>query len=757
MPSSNMPSNNMGMTFIKGALYGLVILSTWLLVEGVWVAAEWAAAPAWAVPFNLGLAAPLVLPASVLLGLVLAAWQAVGDGKAPIEAATGYTKLWLFDGAPEQRARRSAWLLAAPLLVVAWFGLAVVVGGPVLSTVKTTAFAVLLIAAVQLAGALALVLGSSLLVAPLAWIFKRIGRGLAPIYTLGALCLAGVVAFVAMWFALPDVLPHLPWNFALGPLLGLVMVAVVMRFGGGRQPTRALGVGLTLLVLTLGLSTIYMPLSLSKARHIFVDKTSVSGMLYRHLHGRLDYDKDGAIHLFGQNDCGPRDASIGPSRREVIGNDVDENCSGADLKVDLADFNTGKLAHPRPDAIAKRPHVVLVTTDALSFQHTTLGGYRRDTTPNLAAWAERATVFNSAFSLSSSTRLSMPGIVTGMFNSMVEMKNKRVHPYDYAKSVTTVAKVLNEKGYRTVHIAGDNYFLKKRWAGYTHGFDVIDESVYKNAKSKDHTSPDITKAAIEQIERHKDGEKPLFLWLHYYDHHGPYQVPQEDPPFEPKETVDRYDNELHYADRHWGPLFDAIEDTWAPEDYMVVFTADHGEAFDKKHPKGRRHDFTLDTQVLHIPFIVQAPTQRGTKVDGLVTPADILPTMANVVGHKPEDEWVGESLVPVIFDGKPVEKELIFSLFYIPEAVKRGEVGFWKIGVRSKDFSYWEDLRKGNRKFVAWKDDPHEDHDLRDEHPDMFETYRYIAAEKLDWLRERERGLTKFAKDKKKKKKKTKK
>ncbi|MFP4596730.1 MAG: sulfatase-like hydrolase/transferase [Persicimonas sp.] len=752
----------MTMTFIKGALYGLVFLATWLLVEGVWVAVEWTEVPAWAVPFNLGLAAPLVLMGSVLIGVVLAAWQAVGGGIDPVEAVTSFARRWLLDGTNAQRARRSAALIAAPVLVGVWLGVAVVVGGPVLSTVKTTAFAMLLIAAVQLGAAVALALGSSLLVAPIAWIFDRLGRRLTgepprPIYTLAALAVAGVIGFVAMWFAFPDVLPHLPWSFALGPLLGLAAVVVVVRFFGARQPTRALGAALTLLVLILGLSTIYMPQSLSEARQIFVDKTSVSGALYRQLHNRLDYDEDGAIHLYGQNDCAPYDASIGPSQREIIGNGIDENCSGADLEVDLDAFNTGKLEHPRPDGISKRPHIVLVTTDALSHQHTTVGGYKRDTTPNLAEWAERATVFDSAFSLSSSTRLSMPGIVTGKFNSMVEMKNKRIHPYDYAKSVTTMGKVLKEQGYRTVHIAGDNYFLKKRWAGYTHGFDVVDESVYKNAKDKDFTAPDLTDAALEHIDRHKDGDKPLFLWLHYYDHHGPYKVPQDDPPFEPKKDVDRYDNELHFADSHWGRLFDAIEDAWSPEEYMVVFTSDHGEAFDKKHPKGRRHDFTLDTQVLHVPFIVQGPAQRGTRVDGMITPADILPTVANLAGHKPDDEWIGESLVPVLFDGKPVEKDVIYSLFYIPEAVKRGEDGFWKIGVRSKDFAYWEDLRKGNRKFVDWRNDPHEDHDLREESPDAFETYRYIAAKKLEWLRERERALTKWRKDKKKKKKKSKK
>jgi arylsulfatase A-like enzyme len=118
-------------------------------------------------------------------------------------------------------------------------------------------------------------------------------------------------------------------------------------------------------------------------------------------------------------------------------------------------------------------------------------------------------------------------------------------------------------------------------------------------------------------------------------------------------------------------------------------------------------------------------------------------TVANIVGRKPHKNWIGESLVPVLFDGKPVQKEVAFSLFYTPEAVKRGQDGFSKIGVRTRDLYYWEDRNKDTRILIDWRKDPGEEHDLAGERPEDFEVYRYLAAQKLDWLRKRERGLKK--------------
>ena len=173
----------------------------------------------------------------------------------------------------------------------------------------------------------------------------------------------------------------------------------------------------------------------------------------------------------------------------------------------------------------------------------------------------------------------------------------------------------------------------------------------------------------------------------------------------------------------------------------MAFTSDHGEAFDENHPKSH-HGYSLHSVELHVPLIIQGPAQRGATVDGLVSHADLLPTLANLTGYEPRDVWVGESLVPVLFDGAPVEKDVVYSLYYIPEAYKRDEDPFMKIGVRTREYYYFEDLQEGKRRLVRWPEDPLDNHNLTDESGDIAEKLRYLAAKKLEWFRERERAIS---------------
>ena len=54
----------------------------------------------------------------------------------------------------------------------------------------------------------------------------------------------------------------------------------------------------------------------------------------------------------------------------------------------------------------ERPNVLLVTIDAVRWDHTSLSGYARATTPRLADFAKRAVVFERAYSPASTTRFS---------------------------------------------------------------------------------------------------------------------------------------------------------------------------------------------------------------------------------------------------------------------------------------------------------------------------------------------------------------
>jgi hypothetical protein len=122
-----------------------------------------------------------------------------------------------------------------------------------------------------------------------------------------------------------------------------------------------------------------------------------------------DRDGDGASAWFAGGDCAEGNPEIGPSRDDVPGNGVDEDCSGEDA-VSLAP----RVAAPRPAGaeellerrLPKKPNVVLITIDALRAE---LGytGYSRPISPSIDALAAKSAVFENAYALASYTSKSL--------------------------------------------------------------------------------------------------------------------------------------------------------------------------------------------------------------------------------------------------------------------------------------------------------------------------------------------------------------
>jgi arylsulfatase A-like enzyme len=64
---------------------------------------------------------------------------------------------------------------------------------------------------------------------------------------------------------------------------------------------------------------------------------------------------------------------------------------------------------------ADGPNIIILLCDALSAKHMSMYGYRRETTPNLARFAERCTVYNKHYSASNFTSSGTASMLTGMY------------------------------------------------------------------------------------------------------------------------------------------------------------------------------------------------------------------------------------------------------------------------------------------------------------------------------------------------------
>jgi hypothetical protein len=151
------------------------------------------------------------------------------------------------------------------------------------------------------------------------------------------------------------------------------------------------------------------------------------------------------------------------------------------------------------------------------------------------------------------------------------------------------------------------------------------------------------------------GAPPVLLWVHYVEPHAPYRLHGEhaaalgiargDVP-----ATDRYDTEIAAVDAEVGRLLAGWE-RFAGGRGLVVFTADHGEAFgeDGEHGHGRvLHDATLRVP-LGFVWRGRIPSARLAAPVSLL---DVAPTLLGLLGLEPHPFFAGGDHSARLFAGR---------------------------------------------------------------------------------------------------------
>jgi len=163
------------------------------------------------------------------------------------------------------------------------------------------------------------------------------------------------------------------------------------------------------------------------------------------------------------------------------------------------------------------------------------------------------------------------------------------------------------------------------------------------AQTRGSSSRQQSDKAIAFIDKHKD--QRWFLWVHYYDPHYEYEKHPEVPQFG-DDDVARYDNEIRFTDLHIGRVLDALRERGLYDKTVVVITGDHGEGFGEHGV--RFHGYHLYGPQTKVPLIVRIPglpPRRSTLPAGHV---DIMPTLVDLAGGKPDPDMEGRSLVAAV-------------------------------------------------------------------------------------------------------------
>ncbi|WP_336363193.1 sulfatase [Halalkalicoccus salilacus] len=342
-------------------------------------------------------------------------------------------------------------------------------------------------------------------------------------------------------------------------------------------------------------------------------------------------------------------------------------------------------------------NVLFVVLDTVRKDRLTPYGYDRPTTPELTAFAEEATVFESAVAPAPWTLPVHASMFTGRYPSQ--------HGADqgspYLDEGATLASILSGAGYDTACYSSNAWISP--YTNLTRGFDDQDSffevmpgdllsgplaaawqhvndddrlrelasrivrigakaharlASGESADSKTPAVVDRTKAFIEE----SDSERGWFGFVNLMDAHLPYHPPEEQrerfaPDVDPasvcqnskeynsgarriddeewREIGALYDAEIAHMDAELGRLFDWLRETGRWEDTTVIVCSDHGELLGEHELYG--HEFALYDELINVPLLVKHPSiDQGRRTD-LVELLDLYHTTLDALDADPAD------------------------------------------------------------------------------------------------------------------------
>ena len=438
------------------------------------------------------------------------------------------------------------------------------------------------------------------------------------------------------------------------------------------------------------------------------------------------------------------------------------------------------------------PNVVLILADDLGWNDLTFGGggvaNGSVPTPNIDSIAAQGAMFTNGYAANATCAPSRAALMSGRYGTrfgfeftptpsgmtglvslaesaqpQTRLRHGVLHedaaeiPYEemgMPASEITLAELLGEQGYHTVHIGKWHLGRSNGMAAHDQGFD---ESVLMTSGlylPEDH--PDVvnskqdfdsidqflwasmrfaaqfnggrvfepggyltdwyTEQAVRVIDANRD--RPFFLYLAHWAPHTPLQATRED--YEALSHIESHRERVYAAmirslDRGVGEVLRALERNGLDENTIVLFTSDNGGAGYIGLPEVNRPfrgwKISLFEGGIHVPYFVKWPVRisPGTEIEAPVHHFDMYATAAAAAGAPlPEDRKIdGVDLLPYL--SGETEDEPHRALFWRSGVSRSALVEGWKLNVSDPPGRTW---------LFDLEADPSEQHDLSGERPE---------------------------------------
>jgi arylsulfatase A-like enzyme len=427
------------------------------------------------------------------------------------------------------------------------------------------------------------------------------------------------------------------------------------------------------------------------------------------------------------------------------GSDAQPGIAQEDVLEDLLQDNTMKAARYDLSKEAANLNVIVISLDALRYDRTGFGGNTDGLTPNLDAFAEEAVVFHDATSAAPWTLPSHMSIWTARWPSIHQVTNKlsplsggKMVETSLSAGIETYPDLLIRSGRKAAAFTGGAGVQNKY--GFGRDFDVYLDDRYFGGL--DYSIP----AAVDWLKA--NGDKPFFLFLHGYDVHGQYDLPESTrssiaysgamdgsieeqaklreqglanitAPGEPAHLLgvlsetdteyleNVYDLKVKTADERMGQFVSQLKTMGLYDKSVIIVLSDHGDEF--MDHDGVDHGSTLYQEQLHVVSMIRFPGYgRRQDIRSPVRTLDLFPTVFDALGLQGPARVNGQSLVPLLQGEElplDVYAETDYRLFVHQRMVREGE------------YKLILDLLDGKREMFNLKLDPTEQKEISSSEP----------------------------------------
>ena len=304
---------------------------------------------------------------------------------------------------------------------------------------------------------------------------------------------------------------------------------------------------------------------------------------------------------------------------------------------------------------AERPSLVLITLDTTRPDYLGCYGAVDARTPALDGLAAGGMRYAVALSSTPLTLPSHTSILTGLDPPEHGVRGNGTAAL--GPDVPTLATVLSGRGYVTGAFVASRV-LDRRF-GLNRGFDVYDDHMAAESVGEygypERNATAVTDAAVSWLKA-LSGEKPYFLWLHYYDPHSPYQPPEPGTSRE-----ENYAGEIAFVDTQIQRLLAYLP---AEGKRVIAVAGDHGESLGE-HGE-RTHGIFLYGSTLRVPLILSGTGVPVGRVETSVVGLNRLSaTLLNLLGLGDWAEPFGRPLPGFPFSGS-TDPDPIYSEARLP-------------------------------------------------------------------------------------------